>query len=497
MSIDRQLAAILAIDPGAPVLDHGGRWWSYGELADAMAAIRSTLDMVAPGSGARIGVVTRNRPGPLAAILALLVSGRCFVVLNPMLPADRQLNDVNGLRLAAVIGEEGDLAMLGDRATAAGAAPIQIGPGFDAPQLRSRGHRSTYGEDPSVAVEMLTSGTTGPPKRVPLTRKAFELAIAGAATLEKGREADEAPRLRAATTTLPGPISHIGSLFSLLATLIAGRRICLLERFTVEGWLDAVRRHRPKVASVVPAGLRMLLDANVAKDDLSSLVALRSGTAPLDPAVAREFLARYDLPVLQNYGATEFVGGIAGWTLDDFHAHFLAKADSTGRIQPGVAARIVDADTGTEQAPGQEGVLELKTGMTGQGETWVRTSDRAMIDADHFLYIRGRMDNAIIRGGFKIHPDEVVRVLEQHPAVREAVVVGVPDPRLGEMPAAAILLRKGAEPPSDAELHDFARTRLMAYQVPVRFLIVDELPRTSSMKPSLIDVAKLFEAAGA
>lgn len=260
----------------------------------------------------------------------------------------------------------------------------------------------------------------------------------------------------------------------------------------MESWREAVVRHRPKVASAVPAALRMLLEANLPKDVFSSLTAIISGTAPLDPKIVDEMLARYNVPILGNYGATEFAGAVAGWTIEDFRAHWADKRGAVGRLHEDVEARVVDPGTGTPLPPGVEGLLELKGSQLGVREGWLRTTDRAVLDADKFLFIRGRADDAIVRGGFKVHPDEVVRVLEQHPAIREAAVVGIPDARLGQAPAAAYILREGAEPPSDDDLIAFTRGKLLPYQIPVRFRAVEDLPRTPSMKPALVRIAELF-----
>ena len=252
-------------------------------------------------------------------------------------------------------------------------------------------------------------------------------------------------------------------------------------------------RHRPKVAGAVPTGLRMILDANLPKEDLESLVALRTGAQPLDPAITQEFLDRYDLPVLQNYGATEFSGAVAGWALGDFRKYYAEKPGSVGKFQPGVTGRVVNAETGEELPRGEEGVLEMKARQFGNAGAWLRTTDRAVIDDEDFLFIKGRADNAILRGGFKVHPDDVNKVLEGHPSVREAVVVGIPDRRLGAVPVAAIMLKTAATKPSEAELKAYAREHLIAYQVPVKFMFVDDVPRTPSLKPALADVRALFE----
>ena len=145
-----------------------------------------------------------------------------------------------------------------------------------------------------------------------------------------------------------------------------------------------------------------------------------SPTAPGQPhsiPICRCLYQRYGIPVLQNYGATEFAGGIAGWTLDDFKAHWNAKRGSVGRVNQGIDARVVDPEAGVDLPLGEIGLLELRGGNAASPGEWTRTNDLAMLDADNFLWIKGRYDGAIIRGGFKISPDDVVKALEQHPAV--------------------------------------------------------------------------------
>mgnify|MGYP001018398621 CR=1 FL=1 len=126
---------------------------------------------------------------------------------------------------------------------------------------------------------------------------------------------------------------------------------------------------------------------------------------------------------------------------------------------------------------------------------WVRTTDVVMIDEDGYVFHRGRFDGAIVRGGFKILPERVVDVLRQHPAVADASVVGLPDPRLGEVPVAAVELRDGVAPVDEAGLLAHVRAELPPTHVPTRIRIVDALPRTPSLKVSLVEVKRIFEAA--
>ena len=236
----------------------------------------------------------------------------------------------------------------------------------------------------------------------------------------------------------------------------------------------------------------MILDANLPKEDFASLTAMTSGTAACPPGVIDEYLRRYDLPVLTTYGATEFAGAVCGWSLANFRKYWGSKRGAAGRMHPGVEARTVHPETLEPLPTGEAGVLELRSEVVGGGADWVRTSDLARLDEDHFLFILGRNDNAIIRGGFKVMPDDVVKALEAHPAVLEASIVGLDDERLGAAPAAAYVLASGATEPTDAELAAFLRERLTPYQIPVKFLRVDDLPRTPSLKVSMPAVRDLF-----
>jgi long-chain acyl-CoA synthetase len=492
------LLGVLRIDPAAEVIDYQAQWYSWGDLATTIDSITACLGELGLGQGARVGVLMHTRPDALAALLAAVASEGSIVSINPLYPDERLCADIETLRLPVVIGEAQDLERAGvlDTLAKMGTAVIQLDPVLKAAALRP-GFDAITGDNidranPEVIIEMLTSGTTGVPKRVPLKRKAFERSFQSALSYEKNRNPDDPPQLRPGTQLLTNPLTHIGGLWGALTAILGGRKVCMVEKFSVAAWHDAVLRHRPKVAGAVPAALRMILDADIPAEDLSSLVAIRTGAAPLDPAIVAEFWERYKIPVLQNYGATELSGAVAGWGMKDFMTYHADKVGSVGRFQPGVTGRIVNPETGEEVPVGEEGVLEMKAAQFGNNDEWLRTTDRAVIDADGFLFIRGRADNAIIRGGFKVHPDDVVAVLEQHPAIREAVVVGIADRRLGAVPAAAVILKKNATRPSDAELTAFAREHLLPYQVPVTFLVVDDVPRTPSMKPALPQVAELF-----
>ena len=497
-----QIHAVLALDPAAPAIEFEKNWTSWGELAAIMGQIDTLLEHAGLPAGTRVGVMMRNHVLTAGALLEIVASDRCIVTLNANLPDERLAADIASQKVPVVIGLARDWAREPVRAAveAGGATGIVLGGASGSSAQLVEGLEKVTGTDLNlsahgIAVEMLSSGTTGAPKRVPLKASSFAQGIDEAGVFE-GRGPGELPRLRRGVLLVCGPFTHLSGVFNVVNCVASGRQMCLLERFTVEDWVDAVRRHKLKVAWAPPSGLRMIVDAGVSKEDLASLLTLRTGTAPVDPKLAEDLYERYDLPLLQNYGATEFAGGVAGWTLAEYKERFAEKKGAVGKLNRGVKARIVDPDTGGELPFGEVGLLELSSAQLGDASAWVRTSDLAVLDVDDFLWIKGRHDNAIIRGGFKVQPDDVVRAIESHPAILEASVVGLQDERLGQVPAAAFVLRRDLQRPTDDELQVFLKQKLLAYQVPVRFLCLDELPRTPSMKVSQPDLKALFGETG-
>jgi acyl-coenzyme A synthetase/AMP-(fatty) acid ligase len=431
----------------------------------------------------------------------VIIGERCVTTLNPVMPDDRLAEDIRALRPPVVVGAADDWARPAVREAVVeiGAAGILLtddpaNPVAAVPGLEKIGPGPHLAPQPGVAVLMLTSGTTGKPKRAPLGYRQLALNIKRAARADKDWTEDRPPRLTNEVRIMFSPFVHISGMYFVISSTIGGIGARLIERFSVEEWRKAIVELRPKSGGGPPTVLKMILDANLPKEDLASLTNLTAGTAPTPPEVIDEFLRRYDLPVLTTYGATEFAGAVCGWSLASFRKYWPEKRGSAGRMHPGIEARTADPATGEVLPPGEPGLLELRSEAISNNGDWVRTSDLARIDADHFLWILGRADNAIIRGGFKVAPDTVVKALEKHPAIDEASVVGIPDARLGAVPVAAYVVKRGAEAPSDADLASFLREKINPYEIPVAFREVDELPRTPSLKVSMPAVRALFEA---
>jgi len=483
--LGERVAAVLALDLAAPALEFAGRWRSWGELAATVASVAGELT-----AGTRVGVLLRNRPASVAFLLGAVRAGACVVALDPQRGSERVRRDVAALGLPVVVGEPEDLASVGDEVSASRLSACDVGLPVAVTKAAAPPEPKP---SPGVAVQMLTSGTTGPPKRIDLSYEMLARALAGAKHYESNRAAEL--RLRKGVAIINSPLVHVAGLFRVLQCASDGRSFALLERFTVDGWLDAVRRHRPTTASLVPAALRMVLEADVDPKDLASLRSVVSGTAPLAAADADAFLAKYGIPVLPSYGATEFGGGVAGWNLADHQKYWETKRGSAGRAHPGCELRVVAPESGAPLEAGAEGLLEVKAAQLGQGSGWVRTTDLARIDADGFVWILGRADQVIIRGGFKVRPDDVRAALERHPRVRGAAVVSRPDPRLGAVPVAAVELRGGEAPVTAQDLLAHAGASLTRYELPAEIRIVDALPRTASAKVDLAAVTAWFAEA--
>ncbi|MGE2726005.1 AMP-binding protein [Mycolicibacterium pulveris] len=476
----RRISAVLGLQPDARAIEYDGQWFSWAQVNELAQRIASV------GVDHRqVGILLRNTPAHVAALLGVLLGGGTVVVINPSRGDDRIKADIEDLRLPLIVGSPADLEALVDPTDHT--TTVAIAGLTDAPQVSSAPPDTVDDRRAGVAVRMLTSGTTGPPKRIDLTYDMLACSVIGT-------DYDSAPaptQPRAGVAIVNAPLVHIGGVFRVLQCVCEARSFALLERFELRRWADAVRRHRPRAVSLVPAALRTVLHSDLTRDDLASIRAVTSGTAPLSADDADAFTAKFGIPVLTSYAATEFGGGVAGWSLADYQRYWAAKRGSVGRATLGAQLRVVD-DAGVPLGPDQPGLLEVKPGQLGPSADWLRTTDMARIDADGFVWILGRADQAIIRGGFKVMPDEVRAALESHPAVHAAAVVGRPDERLGETPVAMVELREHVE---TVALMEHLRTRLARYEVPTDIAVVDQIPRTPSGKADLGTVRRFFEHA--
>lgn len=478
--LSRRIDDVLDLDPAAPAIQYDGQWFTWGQVATLARRIGAST------AGTRVGILLRNQPAHVAALLGVLAAGGTVVVINPSRGDERTRADIETLDLPVLVGLAEDIAALASPSPTT--TTVTIRDLDTAPGVVTALDPAHDAGRPGVAVWMLTSGTTGPPKRVDLTYDMLARSVIG-----RDPENSPAPtELRRGVAIVNSPLVHVGGVFRVLLCIAEARPFVLLPKFELQRWADAVREHQPRAVSLVPAALRMVLHSDLSRDDLAGIRAVTSGTAPLSADDADAFTEKFGIPVLTSYAATEFGGGVASWTLADHQKHWKDKRGSVGRANPGARLRVVDED-GTPLGSDEKGLLEVKPAQFEADADWIRTTDLARIDADGFVWILGRADQAIIRGGFKVMPDDVRTALESHPAVRGAAVIGIPDKRLGETPVAMVELRT---PAPSAELTDYLQGRLARYEIPTRIAIVDTIPRTPSGKADLGAVREHFATGG-
>ncbi|MGV0794328.1 class I adenylate-forming enzyme family protein [Mycolicibacterium sp. XJ1819] len=342
-----------------------------------------------------------------------------------------------------------------------------------------------------VAVVLFTSGTTSRPKAVELTHNNLTSYVTGTVEFAAADPADAA--------LICVPPYHIAGVGAALSNLYAGRKMVYLRQFDAAEWVRLVNEEGVTTATVVPTMLdRIVSQLEADAVELPTLRNLAYGGSKVALPLVRKALGLLpDVGFVNAYGLTETSSTIAVLTPDD-HRQALASDDealarrlgSVGQPVPGVEVQI-RAEDGTVLGPGQTGELfvrgdqvsgryaEIGSVLDAQG--WFPTKDIAMLDEDGYLFIGGRSDDTIIRGGENIAPAEIESVLVEHPLVSDCAVVGTEDPQWGQIIVAVVVPVKGADPDPE-ELRGYVRTQLRGSRTPDRVVFRDELPTNATGK---------------
>jgi len=454
-------------------LPGGAKALRYGELEALTDRVAHGLREAGIGSGDRLAVALGSEPLYLGLFFAAAGLGAILLPLNTRLAVPElafQLDDAEPALLIADTGRELPerrgtrswsredlLAALPDRAEA-----LPLAPGGEAPQ-----------------VILYTSGTTGRPKGAVLPHRKTVSNTENAERYFGLSESD--------VVVVPVPLFHsYGLLILSVPALFAGARIVLVPRFDPRELQACVAREHATVLGAVPVMYRRMLDAGLDAGALGSLRVAWSAGAALDVDTIRAY-HRAGVRLRQGYGQTETS---ILCCLDA--AHSLSKAGSVGRPVGHCQLRIADTE-GRSLPRGAEGEVQVRGGVVMLGywrrpaetesarcDGWHRTGDLGVQDEEGFVTLVGRLGEMYISGGENVYPAEVERVLEQHPEVAEAAVVGVPDPEWGQVGHAWVVPR-GAALDCDALL-EWTRDRLAGYKRPRRISLAPALPRTPSGK---------------
>jgi long-chain acyl-CoA synthetase len=479
----------------APNLWYEGRWYTDGEMHARATRVAGGLRELGVAPGDRVVVLMMNAPevfitynaiwraGAVVTPVLFLISppelrhilthsGTVAAVVTPeTLPLLRAASEGLELKII-VVGEAPDGTIAFSTLDAAEPSPIV-----------PRG-------DDDLAALLYTGGTTGRAKGVMLTHGGLWSAGHG---LSVGRD----PSVNRAI--LPLPLSHAAG----MVVTILGMHITepftnvMLRWFDAASWVRLVEEHRIQVSVVVPSMLTMILQQPLAEHDLSSLVALASGAAPLPMALREQVHQRLGVEIYETYGLTESSGGLTSNKVD------ANRPGSVGRPLPGVEIALLDLD-GRPVPPGTEGeVCARGPGiMKGYWEDeeqtayalrdgWLHTGDVGKLDEDGYLYIVDRMKDLIIRGGFNVYPRDVEDALLENPDIIQAAVVGRPDEESGEEVVAVVAVRPGSSV-TGADIVAWASTRLTKYKYPREVRVVEAVPLTSIGKTDRKAVRKLF-----
>jgi len=458
---------------------------SYGELWARARAAAAELALRSDDNVVHIGL---NSPAVALAIFASGLLGRPFAPLNYRLP-DEDLRRLLARTAPTTAVVDDDMT-----ARVTGVPGVEILPRsvFEARALAgaAQDHDLPYVE-PDIAVLLFTSGTTGEPKAAILRHRhlaAYVISTVEFADAEEGQ-----------ASLVSVPPYHIAGVSAVLTGVYGGRRIVQLPAFTPEAWVEAAMTETITHAMVVPTMLGRILEVLEARgESLPHLQSLSYGGGRMPSSVIERALNRLPhVNFVNAYGLTETSSTIALLGPEDHRSavasdapEIQARLGSAGRLIPGIEAEVRDNE-GVVLTTGQIGELWLR-GEQVSGEYlslsspldengWFPTRDRAYFDLEGYLFIEGRSDDTIIRGGENIAPAEIEEVLVQHPTVAEAAVVGVPDDEWGQRIVAVVV--PAAEASIDVDLlQEFARSQLRSSKTPDRIFVWAELPYTDTGK---------------
>ncbi|RZF61243.1 long-chain fatty acid--CoA ligase [Sphingomonas populi] len=451
-----------------------GRRWSYAAL---WTAARGAATLFRESEARYVALLDGNGEAGVIALFGAALAGLPFAPLNYRRADAEVAALLDRIAPAWLIAGDDRAAWLGAAATVSSAAAFVA-----AAQAATPSAVESDGDD--IAVQIFTSGTTGAPKAALLRHRHLLAYVAATATPAKAGAQEG--------SLVSVPPYHVANVVAVLTAVQARRRLLVLPAFAPEAWLRLAEAEAPTYAFVVPTMLARILDHLDGDDRLASLTALSYGAGPMPPALLERALECFpDVRFTNAYGLTETCATIASLTPEDHRAAFAsgdpavrARLRSAGRPLPGIEIDIRDT-AGIPLPAGARGEVYAR-GVQVSGEYrdrdardaggWFATRDLGWRDADGYLFLAGRADDVIVRGGENISPGEIEAVLLTHPAIAEACAVGLPSAEWGESIGAALVLRPGHAAPEPAEMRALVKARLRSSHVPERIAVLDSLP---------------------
>lgn len=481
--------------PARVAVKFEGMVCSYRDLNDRSNRVASGLrrDGLAPGD--RVALLAKNCPEQFEVFLGASKAGAVTVPLNWRLSPSEVAYILNNCGAGfLVVGAEfqGLIEDIGGNLPAL-KKYVVIG-ASESSESYEEWRDMQDADDPGsrvlpddVALLLYTSGTTGRPKGVMLTSRNLFCLLDKVGPMW-GLDSDT-------HSIACMPLFHIGGIGWALAALRFGGQVILTKAFDAEDLLETISRDRATHVNLVPAMISALVAApSIGIRDLSSLKMILYGTAPIGRQTLAAALNAFSCAFVQVYGLTESTSAIT--QLDAAHHHRIDDAilSSAGRPYPWVEVGIVNPTSLAPCGANEPGELWVRSAQTMRGywndpeattatirDGWLRTGDIAFMDAEGFLYLTDRLKDLIVSGGENIYPAESERILLEHPAVLDVAVIGVPDPKWGEVAKAIVVARPGMSA-SDKELVQHVRQRLAHFKCPASVEFTDSLPRNAAGK---------------
>jgi acyl-CoA synthetase (AMP-forming)/AMP-acid ligase II len=499
------LSIATAICPDRDAVVFEGKRWTYAHANERINKLARALHTLGVEKGDRIGMLEVNCNQYLEAYFAAAKLGAIFVPLNFRAKADELGYMLSNAEAKVLLVGSRYLEMVDDMLP-------QLPTIKECISLDSTSRGKSYYEDlldsssdelmyeigdEDITILMYTAGTTGRPKGVPLTHNGFISYV-----LDNVEPASPEIEERNLLTV---PLYHVAGIQAMLAAVYGGRTLVMMRQFEVSEWLETVQRERATRAMLVPTMLKRIIDdPGFSNHDLTSLKVITYGAAPMPFEVIKKAIEVMPwVRFINAFGQTETASTIAALgpedhviegTEEEREKKLKRLTSSIGRPLPDVEVKTVDED-GNAVPPGEVGEIvvrgprvmtgywgdEEKTSQVITPEGWLRTGDMGWMDDEGYIYLAGRGDDMIIRGGENISPEEIEDVLYSHTKVEEAAVIGIPDPEWGQQPHAIVVLKKDQQATPE-EIIEFCRPRLAGFKRPRSVIFVDSLPRNQMGK---------------
>ena len=495
------LSIATAICPGRDMIVFEGKRWTFDQCNERTNRLANALKKMGVGQGDRVGMLQVNCNQYIETYFAIARLGAIFVPLNFRAKAEELSYMIANAETKVLFVGSRYLDMVD---TMLPQLPIvrdcvsidrdDTGKLYYENLISSSSSdefTSQIGDD-DITILMYTAGTTGRPKGVPLTHNGFVSYVLG--NVEPANPETEERNL------LSVPLYHVAGIQAMLAAVYGGRTMVMMRQFDVKEWLETVQKEQATRAMLIPTMLKMIIDdPDFNKYDLTSLKVITYGAAPMPLEVIKKAIERIPgANFINAFGQTETASTITTLgpedhiiegTEEEREKKLKRLTSSIGKPLPDVEVNIVDEEgkplpaleVGEILARGPRVMTgywhdQEKTSQVITKDGWLRTGDKGWRDEDGYIYLAGRSDDMIIRGGENISPEEVENVLYSHPRIEEAAVIGVPDPEWGQQPRAIVALKKG-ETASQEEIMEYCRSRLAGFKRPRSVIFVDSLPR--------------------